>query len=301
MNIDQLTYVVEVAKTKSISIASENLRVTQSAISQSITRLEEELGMKLFSRSRLGAIPTEDASTILEKCQHILDTVQAMKEEAAYQKEELRGHLRLSALPGAMTLLVKVVSSMKATYPEIHFELSEKSSADIVKDIRNRRTDLGLIAMYQDDERYKNNGLFFQPFSEGRLVLATSKHSLLATKKLVTTDELRDQSFVLFNDEFVDQFIRDLTEKNGSTSVLFRTNHAEAIFVALMQQMGITVGHDYSFAHSVSMQSERSEIVTLQTDLPQRPILFGFLQAEANHGNRLAERFIQRFQYEVKK
>ncbi|MGG4440927.1 LysR family transcriptional regulator [Brevibacillus fortis] len=301
MNIDQLVYVVEVAKTKSISIASENLLVTQSTISQAITRLEDELGMKLFIRSRLGAIPTQEASSILEKCQHILDTVQDIKEEATYQTEALRGHLRLSVLPGAMPLLVQAVSTMKAVYPDIEFELSEKASMDIVKDIRNRRTDLGLIAMYEDDERYKNNGLFFQPFSKGRLVLAMSKHSPLAAKKIVTIEELRDQSFVLLNDEFIDQFIDELTHMFGSTSILFRTNHTDAIRVALIRQMAISVGHDYSFSLNSYMRSPMNEIVTVELDMPQRPILFGFLRAEVNHVNRIAELFVNRFQYEMSK
>ncbi|WP_247900895.1 LysR family transcriptional regulator [Paenibacillus pabuli] len=54
MNLEQLEYVVEIAKTQSFSAASEHLHVTQSAISQSIHRLENELGMILFERSRHG-------------------------------------------------------------------------------------------------------------------------------------------------------------------------------------------------------------------------------------------------------
>ena len=59
MNFEQLEYIKEVIETKSMSIAAENLHVTQSAISQSISLLEKEFGVQLFKRSRNGTIPTE--------------------------------------------------------------------------------------------------------------------------------------------------------------------------------------------------------------------------------------------------
>lgn len=77
MNLDQLYYVREVLHTQSITIASENLHVTQSAISQSITLLEKEVGIPLFHRSRQGTIPTEEGKPILYK---ILETLQKFDE-----------------------------------------------------------------------------------------------------------------------------------------------------------------------------------------------------------------------------
>lgn len=67
MNIEQLLYIVEVAKYSSLSIAAQNLHVTQSNISQSITNLEKELGIKVLKRSRgHGAVPTDEGRIILK-------------------------------------------------------------------------------------------------------------------------------------------------------------------------------------------------------------------------------------------
>ena len=67
MNLEQLEYVVEIAKTQSFSAASEHLHVTQSAISQSIHRLEKELGLILFERSRQGPTLHRKANSLLPR------------------------------------------------------------------------------------------------------------------------------------------------------------------------------------------------------------------------------------------
>lgn len=67
MHLEQLKYIVEVAKTRSISIAAQNLHVSQSTISKAITNLEQELSIHLFTRSRLGAQPTTEGKNIIKK------------------------------------------------------------------------------------------------------------------------------------------------------------------------------------------------------------------------------------------
>ncbi|WP_438824973.1 helix-turn-helix domain-containing protein [Bacillus sp. JJ722] len=53
-------------KTKSFSIASQNLHVSQSELSQSILNLEKELGVQIFERSRLGAFPTDEGKVVIK-------------------------------------------------------------------------------------------------------------------------------------------------------------------------------------------------------------------------------------------
>lgn len=67
MNLVQLAYIVEVSKLGSLSEASKKLHVTQSAISQSITNLDRELGIKVFNRSRIGTTSTVIGNEIIKK------------------------------------------------------------------------------------------------------------------------------------------------------------------------------------------------------------------------------------------
>src|SRR5699024_5168701 len=67
MNLEQLAYIVEVAETESLSVASENIYVTQSAISQSITNLEKKLGIKIFQRYSSRIITTEASYKVIQQ------------------------------------------------------------------------------------------------------------------------------------------------------------------------------------------------------------------------------------------
>ena len=67
MNLEQLEYIVETAKTGSLTKATQNCNVTLSAVSQAVSSLEAEFGFSLFTRSRLGAVPQPRASESFRK------------------------------------------------------------------------------------------------------------------------------------------------------------------------------------------------------------------------------------------
>ena len=91
MNFEQLQYVKAVVEFKSITIASQQLFVTQSAISQSITALEKELNVVLFHRSRHGTIPTEDGLWLLPKLMDIFQKTQEIKLEIESRTTQFSG------------------------------------------------------------------------------------------------------------------------------------------------------------------------------------------------------------------
>ncbi len=80
MNIEQLEYVIEVAKQGTISKAAEKLHVSHSAISQSLSSLESELGLIIFKRSRSGTICTEEGKKVLDLAYEVYYKVQELKE-----------------------------------------------------------------------------------------------------------------------------------------------------------------------------------------------------------------------------
>jgi DNA-binding transcriptional LysR family regulator len=295
MNLEQMAYALEVAKTASITTASASLCVTQSTISQAITRLEKELGIKLFERSRNGAYPLEQAKAIFDKFKSVLDTVQMIKEDAEYIGESISGELRLSAIPGGIPAIIKAVASMKNIHADLNFELSEKPSSLIIKDIRDKQADLGLIALYQDDIDEQLQGLRFYPIDEGFMRICVNSSSALAANKTIALQDLKEQTFVLFNDELIDQFILALSSEIGDVNVLFRTNNSEVINAALQQLNAVTVGHEYSFAHHTNFQ--RNDYFAKELEMPQRLISIGWVLQESKASSTTIRRFLDRFQY----
>lgn len=293
VNLEQMEYCLEVAKTHSITVASTNLRVTPSTISQAISRLEEELNLKLFERTRKGAIPLSEAAPILDRFQEVLDKVRQIKESTDVIGE---GELKLSVIPGGVPSIVQTISSMKKSHPAIKFELSEKASWKIIQEIRDKQADIGLIAIYEEDVRKLLKGLSFQAIDQGKLFACVSKRNALAKKRTVTLKDLQEETFVLFNDEFVDPLMEEISRLYGDANVLLRTNNSEVIGAALLQLDAVTIGHEYSFANG--SKALDLEVAKLELDLPQRNILIGWVMEQAKLASPLVKRFMERYSYE---
>lgn len=245
MNIEQLTYIVEVAKTKSLASAAKTLNISQSALSQAITKLENELNLKLFIRSRSGAVPTKEGDVIIDKAKQALYAILELKQEADHlnQKNDL---LRISVIPGLLPALVNTYISFKNTGSNLKIEVNEKGSMDILKDLYDDKIDIGFIAINKA-KRDEISGLQFTPILDGRLLLYVSSRSPLITNVTNFQPEmLKDQLFVLYKDEYVQSFINDFQKLFGPVNIFFETTDVPIINRAIIEYGAVTIGHDIS-------------------------------------------------------
>src|ERR1700722_3577991 len=97
MKLDQLTYFLETAKQEHIGKASRVLAISPSAISHSISSLEEELGYPLFVKKGKNILLTNQGRLLMERAAEIVQRTQAIKDELTSDKLELQGHFRLAA------------------------------------------------------------------------------------------------------------------------------------------------------------------------------------------------------------
>ena len=99
MNIQQLTYIVEIANCKSISRAAEYLFVSQPALSQQIRNLEKELGYRVFHRTSKGLELTEKGNVFYQKAQEMLKDWNCFKEEVISGTEHKKSDLVPESIP----------------------------------------------------------------------------------------------------------------------------------------------------------------------------------------------------------
>lgn len=292
MNIEQLENVVEVTRTRSLSVASKNLHVTQSAISQSISKLEKELGIKLFTRSRSGTIPTSEGQIIIRKAFEIIRSIEEIREEAKNQSDMQEGELRIGTIPIVMDSLVKMISSLIKDYPKIKFEISEFGSNEIMNKIREDKIDLGLIAI-KKDSFVRSNGICFEPLLEGKIVVGVGKNSPLATRKSITPQEMLEYPYVVYNEVYNREFLEHFSETVGPVQLMFTTNNLSAIINALIDNIAITVGYDFSFLNAPSVSN--GDIVTLEIkNYEQQPIVLGWVKSEKIKNSSFPQYYIDR-------
>ncbi|MDM5327730.1 LysR family transcriptional regulator [Neobacillus sp. CF12] len=296
MHIEQLEYIVKVAETGSISIAAEKLHVSQSGISQSITRLEEELGVKLFTRHRrLGAVPTPEGKTLIKKAYEVLVRLQEFKEEAQSFNSVISGNLKLSSIPGFMLFLLEPLSSFKNAFPNVNIEISEKSTQHIIEHVENNQIDIGLITIYEELIK-KREDLRFEVILEGKMKVYVGKTSPLALTKSITPQQLMSQNVILYNGDYVKRFANDLMSHFGPMNILFTSDNTEVIKKAILEGLGVSFGPDFSHKNDPLVVS--GEIVPIDIiNYEQEKIGVGWVRSENNHFSINTKRFLEHFNF----
>lgn len=299
MHLEQLACIIEVAKTGSLTNAAQNLHITLSAVSQSISNLEAELGLTLFTRSRQGTVPTAEGEVIIKKAYEIINKVQELKDQASDFSNTQTGELRLATIPGPLSLYLDTLIQFKTAYPQIRMEISEKGTQEIIDDIRNNKVDLGLIILFEHLMQ-KNIRLTYGRLLEGKMVVCVSRKSPLALMRSITPQELLRHSFVFFNDDYIKWYMEQFQQTYGRANIVFTTNNQDAIFRALQEKNIVTVGLDFSFQKLP--QVTNGEFVIIEIDIPQQESVYlGWVRAEETRFSKAETIFIQKLSYELQR
>ncbi|MEK5389577.1 LysR family transcriptional regulator [Margalitia sp. FSL K6-0131] len=297
MNLEQLQYIVEISKSGSLTMAAQKSHITLSAISQSISLLESELGVTLFSRSRgQSAAPTPEGKVIIEKAAEILMKVNELKEEANSFNHTLSGELRIATIPGPTHLLVETVARFKKDFPNVKIEIFEKGPKEIIENILSNKMDIGLMVL---DEDYipKNSDLVFETVLEGKMVVAVNKDSHLSSEKSVTPEMLIKETLVLYEDDIIKNFLEENVAKFAEIDVLFATNNTFAIENAVEEGVAVTVGLDFSFHKN---RKNNQNIMTIDLKTPNKNIVpYGWVRHKNKPSSQIAKTFINRLSLDI--
>ncbi|MVO98770.1 LysR substrate-binding domain-containing protein [Paenibacillus lutrae] len=298
MNLEQMEYIIQVAKTGSLTSAAKHAHVTLSAISQSISALETELGVRLFTRSRgSGAVPTAEGQAIINRAHEVLAKVNELREEAESFSNTLSGTLTIATIPGPMHLLVDVVARFKKEYPQVKIEIFEKGPQEILKDIEHSKIDIGLIVL-TESVMEKRRDLAFERLLEGRMVAGVHRNSPLSREKSITPEKLVHQTFVLYDDDQIREFVTDFIAVYGGIDILFISNNTQAIHNAVNEGLALTIGLDYSFKNNPSFGNEGLVIIPLELS-SREPIYYGWVLPKGKHSSHIATRFITKLKFEL--
>lgn len=297
MNLEQCENIVEVAKIGSLTKAAQNRHITLSAISQSITLLESELGVILFTRSRgLKAVPTAEGQAIISKANEVLMKVNELKEEAQIYSNTLSGHLRIATIPGPMHLLVKVISNFKEDFPNVKIEIFEKGPKDILDHVLQNEMDIGLMVSPEGVSE-KHQGIVFERLMEGKIVVGVHPNSPLALHTMIRPENLVGQTLVLYDDYYIQDYVKRYLSNVGPVNILFVSNNTRAIESAVAKGLAITIGLDYSFIKT--SESSHQDMKTIELQSPDsHMIYFGSVVPAGKHASQIARRFINRLKYE---
>ena len=150
MNIQQLTYIVEIANRKSISRAAEYLFVSQPALSQQIRNLEKELGYRVFRRTSKGLELTEKGNLFYEKAQEMLEDWNRFKEEVISGTELKKLKIGLGARVYSNRLFPKIAGYFER-HPELEVTFYTEAGLDAYAAIKDGSLDMALDRMPENE------------------------------------------------------------------------------------------------------------------------------------------------------
>ncbi|HEY6899635.1 MAG TPA: LysR substrate-binding domain-containing protein [Puia sp.] len=163
MTFVQLEYIVAVDTYRHFATAANHCFVTQPTLSMQVQKLEEELGLKIFDRSKQPVIPTEAGREIIEQARKILGEKQVISEIVQAKKGVLIGELRIGIIPTlAPYLLPLFVQSFTAKYPQIKLVVNELTTEMVVTRLREGRIDVGILVTPLQENGIREQVLFYE-------------------------------------------------------------------------------------------------------------------------------------------
>jgi LysR family hydrogen peroxide-inducible transcriptional activator len=243
MTITQLEYVVAVATYKSFVAAAEKCFVTQPTLSMQIQKLEEDLGIRLFDRTKhpiaiteMGEGIVEQAKVILAECNKITELVQA-------QQQKLSGIFRFAVIPTvAPYILPRLLDQYAAAYPEVRLHASELETNHILKALRNGEIDAGIVSTPLEEHHIKEYPVFYEPF-----VAYFAPDEPALNKRLITPADISLERIWLLSEghcmrnQVLDLCSDHVEELQTGRPYRYESSHVETLRKMVDKNGGLTV------------------------------------------------------------
>ena len=194
LNFSEIQVFAVAAETENFSAAARRLHLSQPAVSQQITRLEQDYGTKLLHREGTKVVPTEEGKILYEFATQIIKLYERSKQAVREVNEkELSGSLVIGASTGLGEYLLPIVlARFKTEHANVHLSMDVGDSGEILERILQHRIDLGFVGVTRQDRHLR-----FTPFIRDRLVLVVSPEHELAHRRTITLKQFLKVPLVL--------------------------------------------------------------------------------------------------------
>jgi len=254
MNLKQLEVFIKVAESGSFSKGAEATFITQSTVSQHISALESEFGMKLLDRTGKGALPTGGGKLLLDRARRLVEYAREIPVALARFKgvEEAELNIAGSSIPGEY-MIPAALPLLISRFPGVTIVLLQGDSRDVLEKLMAEEVEYGVVGGCFAEE-----SLLFTPFAKDELVLIAPAGHRWAGVSPLAKEELLGEPVVLREigsgtGKATAQALREAGIDPGSLRVAAHLGSNEAVKRAVMAGIGV------SFVSSVSVQRELAQ------------------------------------------
>ena len=167
ITLTQLEYIVAIDEYRHFATAAEKCFVTQPTLSMQIKKLEDELGVIIFDRSRQPVVPTDLGAKLIEQARMTLSATQRIKEIIQEEQQEVEGTLKIGIIPTLAPYLLPVfIGPYIRKYPAVKVEVEELVSEEIIRRLKRDILDVGLFVTPYHDEKIVERPVFYEEMLE---------------------------------------------------------------------------------------------------------------------------------------
>ena len=193
MTLTQLRYVVALDETRHFGRASKKCAVSQPSLSMQVQKLEDELGIIIFDRTKSPIVATDSGAQVLVQARAILKEASRM-DEVISQSENVSGSFNLAVIPTIAPYVIPLFAAgFRNKYPEVSLNINEMKTEDIIDALESDRIDCGLLATPLYSDQIVERVLFYEPF----YAYVDENCPLTKKKQLKDTDLDRDKLWIL--------------------------------------------------------------------------------------------------------
>ena len=268
MNLETLYLYCDVIRSNSFSLGAVANHVSQSAASQSIRQLEQELGARLIDRTKRPFYVTHEGNIFFEACQEIVECLEKAKAEINTHSTRIEGTVRVAVIYSVgLQDMGWYTQNFTTQYPRARIRLAYLHPDEVVDAIISDAADLGILSFPSS-----NRSLTIIPWHTEPMVFVCSSTHSLANAKRVSAADVAKQKFVAFDKTLsirkaVDRALRNQGQK---VEVTMQFDNIETIKEAITTQSGVSILP----RPSVRRELEEGVLVAIPLDMPElsRPV-----------------------------
>lgn len=254
----------------SFSKAAENLNYTQSAISQMISSLENELSVKLLIRSRVGVKLTLEGEKIYPYIEKIIYQQEMLEEKTKEIRQLETGIVRIGTITSiSVHWLPKILKEFKKMYPKIEFVIHQGDYALIQEWIKIGAIDFGFLSPYAA------NGIETLTIKDGNMLAILPKNHKLAKNKVIKLEQLVKEDFILLEEGHYQESLEAFKEIGVFPNIKYTLHDDYAIMAMVEAELGVSI------LAELMLRRNNYKIVKKKTDpLIKRIISIGYKNEE---------------------
>ena len=278
MTITQLKYVLAVAEHKNFTLAADKCFVTQPTLSMQIQKIEEELNIQIFDRTKKPIQLTDIGQKIVNQAKNIVNEADRIQDIVEQQKGFVGGEFRLGIIPTIMpTLLPMFLNNFIKKYPKVKLIIEELNTDEIITKLNNGHLDAAIAATPLEEEKIKEIVLYFEPF----VAYIPESHQHYQKQEIEVTDLNLDEILLLQDGHCFRDGILNLCKNNSRNEInhfQIESGSFETLIKLADEGLGTTL---LPYLHTLDLKdSDKTKLRHFKEPKPAREVSLIFPKSE---------------------